>query len=181
MRASNDRQSVWVISGPWQMGKVDQGFVVLWAARHLYGGALTYTGFGGAGLQVRDVLHVDDLYDLLRKQIDELPRLSGCTFNVGGGYDNSVSLAELTLLCRARAGRTVAIDPQPRTSDADVPYYISDNAVVTAATGWAPQRGLDRILDDVDRWLHDHRASLEPLLGAPGPATTTTVAQPSCS
>ena len=27
-----------VISGPWQMGKVDQGFVVLWAARHLYGG-----------------------------------------------------------------------------------------------------------------------------------------------
>ena len=24
-----------VISGPWQMGKVDQGFLVLWAARHL--------------------------------------------------------------------------------------------------------------------------------------------------
>ena len=29
-----------VITGPWQMGKVDQGFFVLWAARHLYGGAL---------------------------------------------------------------------------------------------------------------------------------------------
>ena len=27
-----------VLSGPWQMGKVDQGFLVLWAARHLYGG-----------------------------------------------------------------------------------------------------------------------------------------------
>ena len=44
-----------VISGPWQMGKVDQGFVVLWAARHLFGGSLQYIGFGGEGLQVRDV------------------------------------------------------------------------------------------------------------------------------
>src|SRR5262249_24687767 len=43
-----------VISGPWQMGKVDQGFVVLWAARHLFGGTLNYIGFGGEGLQVRD-------------------------------------------------------------------------------------------------------------------------------
>jgi CDP-paratose 2-epimerase len=44
-----------VISGPWQMGKVDQGFVVLWLARHLFGGPLSYMGFGGDGLQVRDV------------------------------------------------------------------------------------------------------------------------------
>ena len=29
-----------VITGPWQMGKVDQGFFVLWAACHLYGRAL---------------------------------------------------------------------------------------------------------------------------------------------
>jgi CDP-paratose 2-epimerase len=46
------------------MGKVDQGVVVLWMARHLYGGPLSYTGFGGHGRQVRDLLHVDDLYDL---------------------------------------------------------------------------------------------------------------------
>src|SRR5262245_35092033 len=50
-----------VVSGPWQMGKVDQGFVVLWAARHLFDEGVTYVGFGGEGLQVRDVLHVDDL------------------------------------------------------------------------------------------------------------------------
>ena len=65
-----------VISGPWQMGKVDQGFIVLWMARHLFGGSLAYMGFGGEGLQVRDVLHVDDLYDLLAKQLAELDRHS---------------------------------------------------------------------------------------------------------
>ena len=36
MRAVIDRCGV--IAGPWQMGKVDQGFMVLWAARHLFGG-----------------------------------------------------------------------------------------------------------------------------------------------
>ena len=63
-----------VISGPWQMGKVDQGFVVVWLARHLFGGPLSYMGFGGDGLQVRDVLHVDDLYDLIVVQLTRSER-----------------------------------------------------------------------------------------------------------
>ena len=43
-----------VLAGPWQFGKVDQGFIALWMARHLYGGPLAFTGFGGGGLQVRE-------------------------------------------------------------------------------------------------------------------------------
>ena len=65
-----------VISGPWQMGKVDQGFIALWMARHLFGGPLSYMGFGGDGMQVRDVLHVDDLYDLLVRQLADLEKNS---------------------------------------------------------------------------------------------------------
>ena len=61
-----------VLTGPWQMGKVDQGFMVLWAARHLFGGSLSYMGFGGTGAQVRDILHVADLYDLVRRQVDDI-------------------------------------------------------------------------------------------------------------
>jgi CDP-paratose 2-epimerase len=164
-----------VISGAWQMGKVDQGFIVLWASRHLYGGSLSYVGFGGEGLQVRDVLHVADLYDLVRVQIADLTRYSGGVFNVGGGRDNSVSLAELTALCRARGGASIPIDAESSTRDADVPYYVSDNAAVTAATGWAPARPLETLLDEVFVWLREHRAALEPVLGGPGaPATSAT-------
>ena len=94
-----------VISGPWQMGKVDQGFFVVWLARHLYGGALSYMGFGGEGLQVRDILHVDDLYDLLVQQLRGLKDDAGGMFNVGGGMANSVSLRELTDKCRKLSGR----------------------------------------------------------------------------
>jgi CDP-paratose 2-epimerase len=156
-----------VIAGPWQMGKVDQGFVVLWASRHLYGGSLTYSGFGGEGVQIRDILHVEDLYELVRIQMSDLPRFSGAVFNAGGGHANSVSLAELTARCRALAGRTIPIEPRPETNDADVPYYVTDNRAVTEATGWRPSRSVDRLLEDVFDWLRAQRAALEPLLAPP--------------
>src|SRR5215831_3121030 len=131
------------------MGKVDQGFVVLWAARHFLGGTLSYTGFGGEGLQVRDVLHVADLCDLVRLQISDLSRYDGALFNVGGGHERSVSLLELTKMCRERAGRNISLGSNPKTSPADVPYYITDNSQIATASGWMPQRGPGDVLDDV--------------------------------
>jgi CDP-paratose 2-epimerase len=154
-----------VISGPWQMGKVDQGFIVLWASRHLYGGALSYSGFGGEGLQVRDVLHVRDLCELIQAQVDGFSRYDGSVWNVGGGRFGSVSLKELTDLCRERAGRTISIRHNSETSPADVPWYVTDNSQITSATEWSPRRSLDSLLDDIFGWLREHRATLEPILG----------------
>jgi CDP-paratose 2-epimerase len=153
-----------VISGPWQMGKVDQGFVVLWLARHLFGGPLSYMGFGGDGLQVRDVLHVDDLYDLIVRQLSGLDEFSGGLFNVGGGMANSLSLRELTSMSQKLSGRKIEIGRIAETRDADIPFYVSDCQAVTSMTGWKQQRSLDQVLEDVWRWLVDERAQLEPIL-----------------
>jgi CDP-paratose 2-epimerase len=154
-----------VIAGPWQMGKVDQGFVVLWMARHLYGGGLSYSGFGGEGVQVRDILHVDDLFALLVLQVADWAGLDGATFNVGGGPALSVSLRELTQHCAARTGRRLDIGQDPVTRPADIPWYVSDYRAVSAVTGWRPNRDVGTILDDIHRWLVDERAQLEPILG----------------
>ena len=153
-----------VVSGPWQMGKIDQGFVVLWLSRHLFGGPLSYMGFGGHGLQVRDVLHVDDLYDLIVRQLNGLNEYSGSLFNVGGGMANSISLRELTAKSEQLSGRTIELGRTPETRDADIPFYVSDCQAVTHTTGWMPTRLLDKILEDVWRWLVDERAQLEPIL-----------------
>jgi len=153
-----------VLTGPWQMGKVDQGFIVLWAARHLFGGPLSYNGFGGAGLQVRDALHVDDLYRLIRDQVVQLHAHSGKTYNVGGGAECNVSLKELTETCVERTGRRLAITSQPETNPVDVPYYVTDNSAVTAATGWRPRLSMPDILDDIFAWLREHRRELEGIL-----------------
>ena len=57
-----------VVAGPWQMGKVDQGVFTYWMLAHHFRRPLSYIGFGGSGKQVRDLLHVEDLIELLDEQ-----------------------------------------------------------------------------------------------------------------
>lgn len=159
-----------VLTGPWQMGKVDQGFFVLWAARHLYGGPLAYSGFGGSGHQVRDVLHIADLYDLVCREIGALDTHAGKVYNVGGGPEVSVSLAELSELCAARAGRQIELGSDPVTRAADIPFFVTDTTRVKEATGWSPTRSVTTILDEVFEWLESHRAALEPIFASPARA-----------
>jgi CDP-paratose 2-epimerase len=154
-----------VLAGPWQMGKVDQGFVSLWAARHLHGGRLTYMGFGGEGAQVRDVLHAADLYDLIRRQLDLLSVAGAGVWNVGGGPDLSLSLRELTALCAERAGRSLAIAGEPETRPADIPWFIPDSARARTAFGWEPRHDVAALLDDVFAWLRAEGDRLRPVLG----------------
>jgi CDP-paratose 2-epimerase len=153
-----------VLTGPWQMGKVDQGVVVLWAARHLFGGKLSYMGFGGDGLQVRDILHVRDLYRLVSGQIADMDRFRGKILNVGGGNSVSVSLRELSEQCSVRARQRIDIGSVTDTRVADVPYYVTDNGRVTDLCGWQPQHSIGEILDEIFEWLQDYRGQLEPLL-----------------
>ncbi|MDR3449156.1 MAG: NAD-dependent epimerase/dehydratase family protein [Alphaproteobacteria bacterium] len=153
-----------VLTGPWQMGKVDQGFLVLWAARHLYGGELTYMGFGGSGHQVRDILHVADLHRLVETQLKNLDSCNGAVFNAGGGHGVSVSLRELSDACARHAGKSPKINRDASTRAADIPYYVTDNTDVTRRTGWKPGQSVEDILTDVFQWLRDHHADLEPIL-----------------
>ena len=163
LRAVIDRCGV--LAGPWQMGKVDQGFVVLWVAKHLYGGRLDYIGHGGRGQQVRDVLHVDDLADLVELQLGRLDELDGRVLNVGGGRDVSVSLRELTDLCVAATGETIEIGAVAEDRPQDVPLYLSDCRALEAATGWRPRRDAATLVEDVTRWIREHRDELAPILG----------------
>jgi CDP-paratose 2-epimerase len=164
MRAVIDRCGV--IAGPGQMGKVDQGVVTLWAARHVYGRALTYTGFGGAGKQVRDILHVDDLLDLVERQLQRPDVWDGRVYNAGGGAANSASLLELTGLCRELTGNRVEIASAPDTARVDVPHYVTDNTKVTAELGWSPKRKVAATVADIVAWLREHEAALRPILDA---------------
>ena len=63
-----------VISGPWQFGKQDQGFVSLWVANHLFNKKLSYIGFGGYGHQVRDILHIEDACEIILLQISKISK-----------------------------------------------------------------------------------------------------------
>lgn len=153
-----------LLTGPWQMGKSDQGVVVYWMARHVYGGALRYIGYGGEGKQVRDLLHVDDLLRLVLYQMDHVDALNGQVFNVGGGLDISLSLQELTAHCREIAGNTIPIGRILEDRPGDIRYYVTDISLVTQQTGWQPEKGVRTILEEIHRWIADNREMLRPIL-----------------
>jgi CDP-paratose 2-epimerase len=153
-----------VLTGPWQMGKVDQGVFVLWMAAHYFQKKLEYIGFGGTGKQVRDLLHVDDLLHLVKHELENFDRLDGEVFNVGGGSDCSLSLLETTELCREISGRTAAIIGVAQERPADVPLFITDNSKVSSRTGWSPKRGVRDILQDIHRWIRENEQFLKPIL-----------------
>lgn len=153
-----------VLTGPWQMGKVDQGFMVLWLAKHIYNQKLSYMGFGGAGHQVRDILHVDDLFDLVKIQMNDMKKVNQHIFNVGGGRKVSVSLVELTQLVQKQTGTNIPIDSVPETRQADIPYYISDCSRVKDSLGWEPIRGVASIVEEIYVWLSENKEALRPIL-----------------
>lgn len=152
-----------VIAGPWQMGKVDQGVVAHWVLAHRFGRGLTYIGYGGTGKQVRDVLHVDDLVDLVVEQLDDPGHWAGTTFNVGGGADGSVSLQELTALCREETGADVEVRPAGEDRPGDVPIYVSDCSALFAHTTWRPHRTPRKIVEDIVIWVATHEDALRRL------------------
>jgi CDP-paratose 2-epimerase len=153
-----------VIAGPWQMGKTDQGFVLLWIARHHWGLPLQYTGFGGLGDQVRDVLHVYDLCDLVTLQLEQMDHVKGRTFNAGGGRNNSTTLRGFTQLAAEVTGKRMDVGSDANDRLGDVKYYVTDNTHVTQVTGWSPQRDLRTVFSDSFAWLIQHEEQLRAIL-----------------
>lgn len=153
-----------ILAGPWQMGKVDQGVITLWVAQHHFQRPLRYLGYGGCGKQVRDMLHIEDLFDLLVLQTRWIDTWRAEVYNVGGGPDVSLSLCELTALCQQVTGRRVPLTPVAESSAVDVRIYLSDARKVQNAFAWRPTRGPQQIITDIHRWIAAHETTLKDLL-----------------
>ena len=152
-----------VIAGPGQFGKTDQGVFTMWVACHHFGIPLKYTGFGGTGKQVRDLLHPDDLVCLTKKQIEDGGRWQCEIFNAGGGRERSVSMREMTSVCREIVGREVPVGKVEETAPWDVPVYLTDCGKVSAAYAWSPQKSIKDIVSETASWIQNHERILEPL------------------
>jgi CDP-paratose 2-epimerase len=163
LRAVIDRCGV--IAGPWQMGKVDQGVFSWWLLSHRFGRPLSYIGYGGSGKQVRDLLHVDDLTDLIEEQLARPDHWSGVTANVGGGRECSLSLLEATAICRELTGNELPVGVEAETRPGDVPVYLSDCSRLHSLTSWRPRRGPREVLADLLDWSAAYEDELRAALG----------------
>lgn len=149
-----------VIAGPWQFGKVDQGVFTFWMLAHYFRRSLKYIGFEGKGKQVRDLIHIDDILELLELQLFSIDMVNGQIYNIGGGEAVSLSLLETTKLCREITGNAIEINSEPTTRAADLVVYITDNKKINMTLGWKPTRGSKKILEDIYMWIKTNEKAL---------------------
>ncbi len=142
-----------VLSGPLQFGKQDQGFVSLWVWHHINKKNLKYIGYGGNGHQLRDVLHIADLIDLIKIQIRRFNKINNKTFTVGGSNKSFTSLKRLTKLCEITTRNKIKLGKTHQTSIYDIPYFITDNKFVTKTYGWKPKNNINKIVQDIYKWM----------------------------
>lgn len=146
-----------VMGGAGQFAHPAQGIFGFWIHAFREGRPLKYIGFDGLGHQVRDGFHPRDLLPLLEQQIAEpldsrKPRIT----NLGGGRDQSASLAELTAWCRARFPESKTVIPLPEGAPPvrafDLPWFFMDNTRARENWGWQPRISLVDLCEEIARF-----------------------------
>lgn len=138
-----------VMAGAGQFGRPDQGIVAYWIHSWREQKPLKYLGFQGTGHQVRDVLHPQDLADLLIKQMQSPQGPQHRLANVSGGAESAFSLAELSHWSARRFGYEHPVERSGADRPFDIPWLVLDDAQARLAWNWRPQWTRDAIFSQV--------------------------------
>ncbi len=138
------------IYGPRQFGNEDQGWVAHFALTGLRGGQITIYG---DGKQVRDLLYVDDLVDLMMTCVARIDRTAGEIYNIGGGPANTISVwAELHQPLAKLIGKLPGVT-YAAFRPGDQLVYISDIRKAQQELSWTPKvRIADGLKRMVEQW-----------------------------
>ncbi|MBW4648538.1 MAG: GDP-mannose 4,6-dehydratase [Kastovskya adunca ATA6-11-RM4] len=142
------------IYGSHQFGTEDQGWVAHFLIRALKEQPITLYG---DGMQIRDILYVEDLLDAFELAQENIEAISGQAFNIGGGKENTTSLLELIEAIAKIQGKTPTVhfdNWRPK----DQRYYVSDFSKFAAATGWTPKVGIRQGVEKLYQWLQEDRS-----------------------
>lgn len=152
LRTTSLRQSC--IYGPRQFGVEDQGWVAWFIIAAVLGRPITIYG---DGKQMRDVLHVDDLFDVFKMAINAPDRTSGQAFNVGGGPDNTLSLLELVAILERELDKKLLLkfdDWRP----GDQRVFVSNIQKIEQRLSWRPRIGVEDGVRGLIDWIRTNRS-----------------------
>lgn len=100
----------------------------------------------GNGAPVRDFLHVADVIDAYERLLERGE--AGEVYNVSSAKGTSVRELAGRVLKRLGVSAEIVEDPA-LVRPSDMPILVGDNTKLRRTTGWAPQRTIDDIIDDL--------------------------------
>lgn len=122
------------IYGPFQFGVEDQGWIAFFSKQFLFKKSLTIFG---DGFQIRDLLYVEDLINAYHLAIDNIARVKGQAFNIGGGVKNAYSLLQVIKILENNFNYKIKINFD-KTRLGDQKYFVSKNEKIKNILGWKP-------------------------------------------
>ncbi|AFL88174.1 nucleoside-diphosphate-sugar epimerase [Terriglobus roseus DSM 18391] len=139
------------IYGGRQISTFDQGWVGWFCQQAIetkHNPSHSFT-INGDGKQVRDLLHVSDAVACYLAAHENRAQGIGNAFNIGGGYENSMSLRELFLHLEKELG--IKMNPRELPWRAnDQKYFVADNSKALRLIGWSPKKAkADGIADSL--------------------------------
>ena len=150
------------IYGPRQFGFEEQGWVAWFAIAAATGAPITIFG---DGYQVRDLLWIDDLCALYRAAIENIDKVKGQVYNIGGGPANALSVVEVVKMLERINGRPLNPGSGPwRPGDQRI--FIADTTKITRDLGWKPRMRATDGVEELAGWVRDSVGEIAQVAGA---------------
>jgi CDP-paratose 2-epimerase len=105
----------------------------------------------GSGKQVRDLLHVSDAVTCYLSAHTNREKARGHAFNIGGGYENSMSLLELLLHLEGELHVKLSPRKLPWRAN-DQKYFVADNTKAGNLLMWKPKMSKQQGIADAIAW-----------------------------
>lgn len=138
------------IYGPRQFGVEDQGWVAWFMIATVTGKPMSIYG---DGKQVRDLLYVYDLLDAYDAAVQNIDKVRGEVFNVGGGPENVLSVwNEFGPMLEKLLGKPIPIargDWRP----GDQKVFVADIRKAEKVLGWKPKYDVKKGVQELFEWV----------------------------
>ena len=106
----------------------------------------------GNGKQVRDILHARDMINLYYLALENIDKVCGEAYNIGGSMEQSLSLLELFSLLEKKLNIKLKYKKlPPRASDQKV--FVADISKINSKIGWMPKVTADEGLTEMLSWI----------------------------
>lgn len=142
------------IYGERQFGVEDQGWVAWFIIARTLGRPITIYG---DGMQVRDVLHVQDLiraYDAARRCAS---KYRGEVYNIGGGASNAIPVAWVLQDLNRSLGEEYPLSYED-WRPGDQPIFVCNVGKANRELGWKPKITAPQGIRKLYKWVQENRS-----------------------
>ena len=139
------------VYGPNQWGTEDQGWVSWFIKKSLRKKEKSINIYGN-GKQVRDVLFIGDLVKLYEISLKKFNRINGEIFNIGGGYNNKISLLQLIIKLKKLNQHKLKIKFF-KERIGDQKYFVNNLKKIKKSLGWTPKTSVDEGIRIFNYWI----------------------------